>query len=252
MVKYTDLNGKVAVVTGAAKGIGKAIAIGLAQQGVKLVLCKHRSDILEVEREVAAAGAESITLQVDMRDVDSIGRMMEQAIRTYGKIDILINNAGINIPQEPHEVTEENWDRILDTNLKGVFFCCQKAGESMRAQRAGKIVNIASDMGLVGYRKRAAYCSSKGGVVQLTKALAIDWAPYNIQVNAIAPTFVHTDLTENMFKDRQFYEDVLNRIPMRELPTAEDVMHAALYLSSDVSRFVTGHTLPVDGGWIAW
>ena len=178
--------------------------------------------------------------------------MAEQAARAFGGVDILVNNAGINIQQYAVDVTEEAWDRVLDINLKGVFFCAQSIGKLMISQGHGKIVNMASQMSAVGYYKRAAYCASKAGLAGLTKVLAVEWAPHNVLVNAVAPTFIFTPMTAPMFEDRAFHEDVMRRIPLGRLGKPEDVVGAVIYLASSASNLVTGHTLYVDGGWTAW
>jgi NAD(P)-dependent dehydrogenase (short-subunit alcohol dehydrogenase family) len=187
----------------------------------------------------------------DIQNVQSIYRAIDEAVDQLGGIDILVNNAGINIAKPALEVTEEDWDRVLDTNLKGSFFCAQRASKYMTAQGCGKIINMVSQMAFVGYIKRAAYCSSKGGAVQLTKALAIEWAPYNVKVNAVAPTFIETELTAKMFEDKEFYRDVLSRIPLGKLAQPSDVTGAVLFLASDLANFITGETIRVDGGWTA-
>ncbi len=150
------------------------------------------------------------------------------------------------------EVTEADWDAVLDTNLKGVFFCSQAVGKEMIKQRQGKIVNVASINGLVGYYRRAPYCSAKAGVVNLTRVLAIEWAPFSVNVNAVAPTFILTPLTEPTLNDPTFRDDILNRTPLRRLGRPEDVVGAVVYLASPAADLVTGHTLLVDGGWTAW
>ncbi|WP_435817030.1 SDR family NAD(P)-dependent oxidoreductase [Brevibacillus nitrificans] len=140
---------------------------------------------------------------------------------------------------------------MLDTNLKGTFFCSQRAGKHMAENGGGRIINMVSQMAFVGYIKRSAYCSSKGGAVQLTKALAVEWASYGVKVNAVAPTFVETDLTKKMFEDREFYQDVLRRIPLGQLAQVSDITGAVLFLTSDMANFITGETIKVDGGWTA-
>lgn len=248
-----DVSGKVAVVTGGSRGIGRAAALALAEAGCNLVITARRSEGLEnVAGEISALGRRVLAVRADLTKVDEIYRMVDQAVTVFGKIDILVNNAGINIPKPALEVTEEDWDQVLDTNLKGVFFCSQAVGKVMIAQNRGKVINMASQMAFVGYYKRAAYCSSKGGVVQLTKALAIEWAAHSINVNAIAPTFIETPLTAPMFSDPVFREDVVRRIPLGRVGKPEDVTGAVIYLASEASDLVTGHTILVDGGWVAW
>jgi len=162
-----------------------------------------------------------------------------------------MNNAGLNVPQWAAEVTEEAWDRVMNTNLKGLFFVAQAVGKVMIRQKRGKIINVSSQAGSVGLLRRAAYCASKGGVNQLTRVLAIEWAPHNINVNAIAPTFVETPLTRPMFQDQNFREYVMGNISLGRIGKPEDIVGAAIYLASAASDLVTGHVLLIDGGWTA-
>jgi 2-deoxy-D-gluconate 3-dehydrogenase len=177
--------------------------------------------------------------------------MADAAMKAFGHIDILVNNAGINIPQWAVDVTEEAWDDILDTNLKGLFFCAQAVGKVMIQQRKGKIINISSQTGTVAIPERAAYCSSKGGVNLLTKVLAVEWAQYNINVNAIAPTFIETPFSKPMFENTGFREYVLENIPLGRIGQPQDVVGGLIYLASEASNLVTGHILLIDGGWTA-
>jgi 2-deoxy-D-gluconate 3-dehydrogenase len=176
---------------------------------------------------------------------------VEDAVKAFDHIDILVNNAGINIPQWAVDVTEEAWDNIMDINLKGLFFVAQAVGKVMIQQKKGKIINVSSQAGSVGLLRRAAYCTSKGGVNLLTKVLAIEWAPHNIKVNAIAPTFIETPMTQPMFQDKSFRDYVLGNISLGRLGKPEDVVGAVIYLASEASDLVTGHVLLIDGGWTA-
>jgi 2-deoxy-D-gluconate 3-dehydrogenase len=177
--------------------------------------------------------------------------MMEDAVKAFGHIDILVNNAGINVPQPSEEVTEEAWDQVHNVNLRGLFFCAQAAGKVMIQQKGGKIINVSSQSGNVGLPLRAAYCSSKGGVNLLTKVLAIEWAKYHINVNAIAPTFIEGPFTKPMFEKKEFREYVLGNIPLGRVGQPTDVVGAVIYLASSASDLVTGHILLIDGGWTA-
>jgi|UniRef100_A0A7C1FS01 2-deoxy-D-gluconate 3-dehydrogenase len=248
------LDGRVALVTGASSGLGYASALALAEAGADLVVAGRSLERLaDICRAVEARGRHVFPLAVDVRDLAQVRRMADAAFERFGRIDILVNSAGLNIPQPALEVTEEAWDTIMDTNAKGLFFCCQAVGRYMVAQRYGRIVNIGSTMGLVGMADRAAYCASKGAVSQLTKVLAIEWAPYNVTVNAVAPTFVETPLTRPYFERIPgFREEVLRRIPLGRLGSPEEVAAAVVFLASDAASMITGVTLPVDGGWTAW
>jgi NAD(P)-dependent dehydrogenase (short-subunit alcohol dehydrogenase family) len=250
------VDGKIALVTGTGSGLGRAMAIGLAQAGADVGLTElpgKEAAAEETAAEVRSAGRRALVLALDVRQLPMIDDAVERLLTAFGRIDILVNNAGINVPKLAVDVTPEEWDTVLDTDLKGLFFTTQKvARRAMIPQGGGKIVNIASIMGVGGFRYRAAYCSAKAGVVNLTRVLAIEWAEHHINVNAIGPTFFDTPLTRPMFEDRAFYDDVMGRIPLGRLGQPEDVVGAAVFLSSAAANMVTGHTLMVDGGWTAF
>jgi len=249
------VEGKVAIVTGTGTGLGQAAALALAQAGAKIILTElpGRTDAAEATARLARDdyGAETLVLPLDVQRRDQIDELVGGALANFGQIDILVNNAGVNIPKLAVDVTEEDWDRVMDINLKGLFFTTQAIGKEMIARGSGKIINIASQMGVVGYWKRAAYCSSKAGVVNLTRVLAFEWAQHGVRVNAVGPTFVETPLTRPMFEDQAFREDVMGRIPLGRLATPQDIAGAIVYLASPASDMVTGQTLLVDGGWTA-
>ena len=247
------LTGRIAIVTGASKGLGHGVALALANAGADVVVTSR--DIKRarpVAGEIQAMGRQALPLELEVRSPDSIEAMVEAALGHFGRIDILVNNAGVNIPEPALEVSEEHWDRLMDINLKGLFFCAQKVGEVMVRQGQGKIINIGSQMGFVGGRLRAAYCASKGGVVQLTKVLAIEWATHGVNVNGVAPTFLRTPFTAHMFEDSTFYDEVVAKIPLGRVGEVEDVLGAVVFMASSASDLITGTTLLVDGGWTAW
>lgn len=245
-----DLTGKVALVTGAGRGMGYDFSLALAEYGADLVICSRTlSELEKLRDEILARGRRALAIQADITSIPEIQVMVAQAVQAFGRIDILVNNAGINIPELAVDVTEESWDRVMNINLKALFFTAQAVGKAMIAQKGGKIINISSQTGTVAIPRRAAYCSSKGGVNQLTKLLALEWAPYNINVNAVAPTFLETPFTEPMFKDETFRSYVLGNIPLGRLGKTSDVTGAVIYLASSAADLVTGHILLVDGGW---
>lgn len=246
-----DLSGRVALVTGAARGLGRAIALELAKYGADLVACDILPEVENIKAEVEKLGRRTLVQQVDVCKIPAIQAMVDESARVFGHIDILVNCAGINIPQWAVDVTEEAWDKVNDLNLKALFFCCQAVGKLMIRQKKGKIINMSSTMGSVGMERRAAYSSSKAGVNLLTKILAIEWAPHNVNVNAIAPTFVETPLTKPMFEEQGFRDSILKNIPMGRIASTKDVAGAAIYLAAEASNMVTGHVLLVDGGWTA-
>lgn len=245
-----DLTGKTAIVTGASKGIGKEIALLLANNGVDVALiARNRTELNKVAKEIESLGRKALVISHDLNEVESIPIVVQKVYKTYGKIDILINNAGINIPKSVEETSIEDWDKIINLNLKSVFFLTQAVGKIMRRQDTGKIINVSSQMAFIGYSNRSAYAVSKGGITQLTKSLAIEWAPHNINVNAIAPTFTETIMTKELFKDDNFKNEVISQIPLGRLGKPDDLFGAFIYLASEAADMVTGQTILIDGGW---
>ena len=248
-----DVKGKVAIVLGASRNIGRTLAVGLAHAGADVIAASRSiSDLESVAAEIRAMGRKALVQPVDVTKAKDIQRMVDASMATFGRIDILVNNAGININKSALDMTEEDWDLVLDTNLKSYFLASQAAGHHMVQQRKGKIINVSSTFGLVGFEKRAAYASSKGGVGQLTKVLAIEWGPYNVNVNAIAPTATRTTINEELFANEAWQKFMLDRLPLKRFCQPVDLVGAVVFLASDASDMVTGITLPVDGGWTAW
>jgi NAD(P)-dependent dehydrogenase (short-subunit alcohol dehydrogenase family) len=247
-----SLQDKVALVTGASRGIGRYLAAGLAKYGAHVIVTGRTVNQLEeAAQEVRQFGRQCLVVPMDITRPSDIRAGVEKAFEHFGRIEILVNNAGINIPKPALEVTEEDWRRVIDSNLTGLFFCCQAVGRIMVNQKRGKIINISSQTGTVAIQMRAAYCASKAGVNLLTKVLALEWGPYNINVNAVAPTFIETPMTKPMLENPAFREMVLNKILLGRVGQPKDVLGAVIYLASEASSLVTGHVLLVDGGWTA-
>ncbi len=250
MNELFDITGKNAIVTGASRGLGRAIAIGLAKAGADLVV----TDILDVKEtveEVRKAGRNAIGLKVDVTSRKDVEEMIKHVINKFGRIDILVNNAGIYRSAPAESMSEEDWDKVVDVNLKGEFLCAQEAGKQMIKQREGKIVNIASVAGQFASPQSAAYNASKAGIISLTKTLAVEWAKHNIQVNSICPGVFTTPMTEGLMEDKIFLNTVRKDVPMARAGRPEELVGAVIFLASKASSYVTGHALVVDGGWTA-
>lgn len=248
-----DLTGKVALVTGASSGMGRASAIGLASQGAKVVCAARRMDKLQaVVAEIKNRGKEAIAVQMDVTKRSDVDNAVAQTVSTFGRLDILVNNAGILDYSPFLEMKEESWDKIIDTNLKGYFYCAQSAAREMVKHKWGRIVNIASiASGGVGisYPSLAHYVASKGGVIGLTEAMAAELGPMGINVNAIGPGGIETEMTQGMTEEQK---NGLNaRLAIRRLGKPEEIAAAVVYLVSDEASYTTGTTLYVDGGWLA-
>lgn len=246
------LDGKVAVVTGGGRGIGEGAALALAEAGADVVLAsRNEENLARVAEEIRGLGRQSLIVPTDVSCRDQIDAMVARTVETFGKLDILVNNAGMNIRVPSIEYREEDWDKVLNVNLKAVFLCCQAAGRPMMRQGGGKIINVASMTSVVGIPTIPAYCSSKGAVVQLTKTLAVEWASHHINVNAVGPGFIETDLTGPLRKDPERSNWILGRIPMGRWGRSDDLKGAFVFLASPASDYVTGTVLFVDGGWLA-
>ena len=247
------LDGKVAVVTGASRGLGRHTALALAEAGAAVALVARAANELEqVASEAKEVGLEAHPFPADLTDVTAAPALINRIVEHYGRLDILVNGAGTNIQQNALDVDETSWDTVLDVNLRAIFFLSQAAARTMIGSGTpGRIVNIASQIGAVGFYKRAAYAASKGGLVQMSKVLALEWAPYGIRVNCVGPTFIDSPLARQMFEDPEIAEEVMRRIPIGRLGKPSEVAAAVLYLVSEGADIITGNHLLVDGGWTA-
>jgi len=247
-----SLTGQVALVTGASRGIGHDLVLALAAAGATVgAAARSPEHVDELLDEVAAAGGRAFAVPLDVTDLPSVEPVVQQIAREHGRLDVLVNNAGLGANHDALDVTEADWDDLMDVNLKGLFFVTQAAARVMVSRGYGRVVNLGSQAGLVGIRRHAVYSASKGGVEMLTKVLALEWAPHGVTVNTVAPTFVRTPGTAERLDDPAFAADVLARIPVGRFGTTTDVAGAVLYLASPAAGLVTGTTLTVDGGWTA-
>lgn len=247
-----DLEGQVALVTGASRGIGHDLCLALADAGASVALgARDREDVRGLAERIAADGGEAHPVRLDVRDRSEAENAVAATVERFGKLDVLVNNAGLGTNHDALTATEEEWDDVMAVNLKGLFFMCQAAGRHMVSRGYGRIVNMSSQAARVGIRRHAAYCASKGGVEGLTRVLALEWAPHGVTVNAVAPTFIRTPGTAERLDDPTFLADVLARIPVGQVGSPMDVAGAVIFLASRSSSLVTGSVVSVDGGWTA-
>ncbi len=248
-----ELTNKIAIVTGASRGMGAAIALGLARSGADVVvISRNLSALNQIADKIAKMGRKSLSVKADIGVPGDVDSAVQRVLQHFQRVDILVNNAGISpVLKRAEEMTKAEWDEVIRVNLTGTFLSSQAFGKVMINQMGGKIINITSVGGVVGFPRQAAYCATKGGIIQLTKVLALDWARYNIQVNAIGPSYFETDLTEGMRQSKAISEDLLRKTPMGRFGKPEEVVGAVLFLASNASSYVTGQTIYVDGGWLA-
>jgi len=250
LFKKFGLEGKVAIVTGGNGGIGRGIAIGLADAGADIVIAaRNEEKTSRVVDEIKVIGRRCLGVRCDVQKREDIRTTIENTLKEFGTVNILVNNAGISRGGPPQSIPEETWDDVVDTNLKTVFLFSQAVHPALVAAGGGKIVNIGSEYSIFGSAFALPYAASKGGVIQLTKSLAVAWAGDNIQVNAIIPGWVRTDMTAPIFSIEPFYKTIVQRTPAGRFAEPEEMAGAAVFLASEASDFITGQSIPVDGGY---
>jgi NAD(P)-dependent dehydrogenase (short-subunit alcohol dehydrogenase family) len=246
------LDGKIALVTGASRGIGRAVALGLARAGADVAVCaRDAGELAETGRAIEALGRRTLVVPTDVTDEAQVEDLAEAVVETFARIDILVNNSGTVLVKPLLDTETADWRRVIDTNLTGTYLCCRALGAHMVAQHAGRVVNIASVDGLKGSANVTAYSASKGGVVALTRALALEWARHGVTVNAVAPGYIDTAMSRQGLDDPATRERILKLIPMRRVGEPSEIAPLVVYLASDAAAYVTGAVVVIDGGQLA-
>jgi NAD(P)-dependent dehydrogenase (short-subunit alcohol dehydrogenase family) len=248
-----DLKDKTAVVCGGSRGIGKGLATALASAGADVVIASRSESVLnKVAEEIRTkTGSSALPVVFDVTKQEDINNLVAKTIEEYGKIDILVNATGMNIRKPVEEFTEQDWETLMGVQLKGVFFTCQAVGKEMIKRKKGKIINIASLTSVIAIQNICIYGMAKGAIVQMTKGMAIEWAKYNINVNAIGPGYFKTEMTKAMFEDEEKLKWIMSKTPLGRTGVPEDLAGTVIFLASDASDYITGQTVFVDGGWLA-
>ncbi len=244
-----DLAGRVAMVTGTSRGLGQYLARALARAGADLIVTsRHREGLKDFQAEIEGMGRRAVAVELDVRSFSSIAAAVQEAHAAYGKIDILVNNAGCNVRKRAVDVTWDDWNTVLDTNLRGTFFVAQAVARTMIPRKRGRIINIGSVTSVFGYSGLAPYTASRGGVRQLTMSLADDWGEYGITVNCLAPGWFKTAQSAPLYENKAWVEYIIDRIPLKRVGAPHDLDGAVVFLASDASAYITGQTLLIDGG----
>jgi NAD(P)-dependent dehydrogenase (short-subunit alcohol dehydrogenase family) len=244
------LQDKVAIITGGGTGIGRGIALLFAKEGARVVLAGRRIEPLQkTVEEIQKLGGQALAVSADVAIMQEVATLMDKAVGEYGSIDILVNNAGVYLPHDALSLTDEEWDSVMSVDLKGVWHCSKAALPHMLKKGRGKIINVSSIAGLIGFEQSAAYCAAKGAVINLTREMALDYAPKHIYVNGIAPGVIESDMTKPMLTDEKSRQSFIEKTPVGRVGSPADIGHCAVYLASEESDFVVGQTIVVDGGW---
>ncbi|MFE4121248.1 glucose 1-dehydrogenase [Priestia sp. YIM B13486] len=249
-VDLFSLDGKVAAITGATRGIGRAMAIALAEAGSDIALLQRSKEFLGVKEEIERLGRKCFIVNCDLENASEVSEAISSVVAYFGKLDILVNNAGIQRRSPAVDFAEEDWDAVMNVNLKTVWLLCQQAGRQMLKKGSGKIINMASLLSYQGGITVPAYAAAKGGVAQLTKALSNEWAAKGVNVNGIVPGYIATDMNEALINDETRSRQIIERIPAGRWGEADDFKGAVVFLASDASAYIHGHLLAVDGGWL--
>ena len=247
------LKDKVCIVTGVGKGIGRETAKLFSKEGAKLaLLTRSKEDLDSLKKEIDCDDSRVLMFEADVSDESKVIEFIEKTVKKFSKIDVLINNAGMRFRKGFLDITTEEWNTVMQTNLTSVYYLCREVGKHMLKQNKGSIVNIASIVGTLGLPELTAYGASKGGMITLTKCLALEWGKDGVRVNALAPGFCETSYTDNFKKKKDLYQFTLDRTPQGKWGSALDVANACLFLATDESKYITGETINIDGGWSAW
>lgn len=251
--KLFDLSGKVAMVTGSTRGLGEVAAKALAKAGADVAVCgRSQDDLQRVSADIAALGRESAGFPMDVCSRDAVQQAVAKILDHFGRVDILVNNAGVSYRAPVVDYPDEQWDRVIDTNLKGYFLVTQAVAPQMIERGCGKVINVSSIMGTVALPNLLAYCASKGGVDQMTKVMALEWAKLGVQVNGIGPTYFETELVAQLRDDPERFNFINERTPMGRWGRPEELEGLVIFLAAPASDFITGQTILIDGGWTIW
>jgi NAD(P)-dependent dehydrogenase (short-subunit alcohol dehydrogenase family) len=252
-LRIFDLTGKVALVTGGGRGLGRTMAVALASAGADLVLVGRTAvDLEDAATAITGMGREALTVTADVTRPEQVEAMVAATLSGFGRIDILVNNAGMNIRKSVIDYGIDDWDEIIGLNLRGYFLVARAVGRHMVERRYGRVINVTSILAAIGLPNQGGYASSKGAITQLSKVMAIEWAPYNVTVNCLGPTYFETDMTRPLYQDPERKTFIESRTPMGRWGQPDELAGAVIFLASDASGFITGQTLFVDGGWLAW